>query len=363
MAKLLKILAKIIGSTLEWLLILIIAVSFAIRTSTFQTYLAELATDYLSKELDTELHIGKVDIYFFRPPFALDDVFVRDQQGDTLASLGSIDVTLQSLNLSANKMTLRNIALNEGRVGISRDSANGDYNYAFIADYFSSGSKSKGSEPMDVTVRSLDIDQVDITYDDYRKSYNEYGMDYDHLNFKNVILEVNEFESDGETFAFNLEKLSAREKCGIVLHRLKARCLIGYRGILLSNVKINTSRSKIYAQRFNMRMTGLSDVRSFEDSVSFDAMIDSSEVSMIGCVLLRSGAERNVSESIPPGRIASESKELKNQRHRLANRRANHPSRRFALARFQLARRVVFERKNLLRLHRFERRKSLATAG
>lgn len=280
MAKLLKILAKIIGSTLEWSLILIIAVAFAIRTSAFQTYLAELATDYLSKELDTELHIGKVDIYFF-DRLSLDDVFVRDQQGDTLASLGSIDVTLQSLNLSANKMTLRNIALNEGRVGISRDSVKGDYNYAFIADYFSSGSKSTGSKPMDVTVRSLDIDQVDITYDDYRKSYNDYGMDYDHLNFKNVILEVNEFESDGKTFAFNLEKLSAREKCGIVLHRLKARCLIGYRGILLSDVKINTSRSRIFAQRFNMRMTGLSDVRSFVDSVSFDAMIDSSEVNMI----------------------------------------------------------------------------------
>ncbi|MES2555827.1 MAG: translocation/assembly module TamB domain-containing protein [Bacteroidota bacterium] len=280
MAKILKILAKIIGSTLEWLLILIIAVAFAIRTSPFQTYLAELATDYLSKELDTELHIGKVDIYFF-DRLALDDVFVRDQHGDTLASLGSIDVTLQSLNLSANKMVLKNIALNNGRVGISRDSIKGDYNYAFIADYFNSGSKKKGSEPMDVTVRSLDIDQVDITYDDYRKTYNEFGMDYDHLDFRNVVLHTNEFESDGKTFAFDIEQLSASEKCGIVLNRLEAHCLIGYRGILLSNVKINTSRSRVYAQRFNLRMTGLSDMRSFEDSVSFDAMIDSSEVSMV----------------------------------------------------------------------------------
>lgn len=280
MAKILKILAKIIGGTLEWSLILIIAVAFAIRTSTFQTYLAELATNYLSKELDTELHIGKVDIYFF-DRLSLDDVFVRDQHGDTLASLGSIDVTLQSLNLNANKMVLKNIALNEGRVGISRDSLEGEYNYAFIADYFSSGSKKKGSDPMDVTVRSLDIDQVDITYDDYRKTYSEYGMDYDHLDFRNVVLHTKGFESDGETFAFDVEKLSASEKCGIVLRRLEARCLIGSRGILLSNVKINTSRSRVYAQRFNLRMTGLSDIRSFEDSVSFDAMIDSSAVSMI----------------------------------------------------------------------------------
>lgn len=279
MAKILKILAKTIGSILEWLLILIIALAFAIRTSSFQTYLAEVATDYLSRELDTELHIGKVDIYFF-DKLSLDDVFVRDQNGDTLASLTSIDVVLESLNLSKNKIILKNITLNQGRVGISRDSIKGDYNYWFITDYFDSGKKKTKKKPTDLTIQSLDLDQVDVTYDDYRKSYSDYGMDFDHLNLKNVELHAHSFKSDGSTFAFNLEKLSAKEQCGFDLRRLKAKCVIGNKGILLSDVRINTSRSRIYAHEFNLRMTGLKDINSFVDSVVFDAEIDSSAVNM-----------------------------------------------------------------------------------
>jgi len=279
MAKLLKIVRKIVGGTLEWTLILVIAIAFAIRTSPVQTYLAQLATDFLSKELDTELRIDKVDIYFF-DRVALDGVFVRDQHGDTLASLESIEVVLSSLDLSGNKVTLKSIGLLNGRVGISRDSLTSDYNYWFITDYFS-GSKTKTKkEPIALTIKSLDIEKVDITYDDYRKSYNEYGMDYDHLGFKQVELHAKEFRSENNSFSFDLLKLSTTEKSGLVLRRLKSHCFIGEKGIFLSDLIINTQRSKVYASFFNMKMNGLNSIRSFVDSVTFDGIIDSSSVNL-----------------------------------------------------------------------------------
>lgn len=279
MAKLLKIVARWIGGIVEWLLIILITIAFAVRTSPVQTYLAGLATDFLSKELHTELRIGKVDIFFF-DRVALEEVFVRDQQGDTLASLGSIEVVLRSLNLRSNKMTLRNVGLYDGKVGVSRDSIKGDYNYWFITDYFSSGSKSPDSKPMALTVRSLDIEHVDIKYDDYRKSYSDYGMDYDHLDFDDVVLHADEFTSRDNEFNFILQHLSVKEKCGLVLKRLKARAKINDTGIYLSEVKINTSRSRLFANHFYMKMNGLRSVHTFEDSVTFDARIDSSRVSL-----------------------------------------------------------------------------------
>jgi|GEM_PF-204934 len=279
MAKLLKIVRNIIGGTLEWVLILIIAIAFAIRTSPVQTYLAQLATDFLSKELDTELRIDKVDIYFF-DRVALDGVFVRDQQGDTLASLESIEVVLHSLDLSGNKVILKNIGLVNGRVGISRDSLTADYNYWFITDYFS-GTKSKTKkEPIALTIQSLDIEKVDVTYDDYRKSYNEYGMDYDHLGFKQVELHAKRFRSEHNSYSFDLLKLSTTEKCGLKLRRLKTHCYIGDKGIFLSDLIIITQRSNVHASFFNMKMNGLNSVHEFVDSVTFDGIIDSSSVNL-----------------------------------------------------------------------------------
>ena len=64
MTKLLKIAAYLIGFLIEWLLILFIAFAFLIRSYPFQTYIAKEATSFLSKELNTKIEIGRVEIVF-----------------------------------------------------------------------------------------------------------------------------------------------------------------------------------------------------------------------------------------------------------------------------------------------------------
>ena len=62
-------------------MILIILFVFAIRTSSFQTYLAKKATAYLSKELGTEINIDQVAIIF------LDEVALRQRLLERLATI------------------------------------------------------------------------------------------------------------------------------------------------------------------------------------------------------------------------------------------------------------------------------------
>ena len=91
MAKLLKIVGRTIGITVEWLLFLFIVFAFSIRFSAFQTYLGSLATSFFSKELKADFKIGQIDVVSFNK-IILKDVFVKDQSNDTLALLKSIDV-------------------------------------------------------------------------------------------------------------------------------------------------------------------------------------------------------------------------------------------------------------------------------
>lgn len=281
MAKVLKILGRIVGISFEWVLLVLILFAFAIRTSQFQTYLGSLATNFLSKELNTELRIGKIDIVFFDKVY-LKDVFVRDLHGDTLASLNQIMIRVKSFDFGGEYIHLKSVGLLKGRVGIERDSIHGDYNYEFIADYFS-GKKSRKpkSEPPKVTVDNVDIEWVTISYDDNRKSRNTYGMDYDHLRFNDVILHIVDFKEEKGILAFQLKHLQTQEKSGFWLNRLFANAVIDPdKGVLLSNVEITTSRSQIYASKLNMLMSSLKGFNEFVDSVSFDAVLDSSRVSL-----------------------------------------------------------------------------------
>uniref|UniRef100_UPI00404AE536 hypothetical protein n=1 Tax=Fluviicola sp. TaxID=1917219 RepID=UPI00404AE536 len=144
MAKLLKIVGRTIGITVEWLLFLFIVFAFSIRFSAFQTYLGSLATSFFSKELKADFKIGQIDVVSFNK-IILKDVFVKDQSNDTLALLKSIDVRVKNLLFAKNKIVIRSIALQKGAIEIKRDKKSGDYNYWFITDYFESGSSSTQS--------------------------------------------------------------------------------------------------------------------------------------------------------------------------------------------------------------------------
>ncbi|NCA21659.1 MAG: hypothetical protein EBS86_11045 [Crocinitomicaceae bacterium] len=65
MTKILKIVGRTLGIGFEWLLIFVIVFAFLIRSTAFQTYLAQKATAYLSKELKSEITIERIEIVHF----------------------------------------------------------------------------------------------------------------------------------------------------------------------------------------------------------------------------------------------------------------------------------------------------------
>lgn len=279
MSKLLKIVGRLTGGLLEWFLILFIIFAFAIRTSPVQTFLAQQVTKYLSKELKTKFKVDKVSIIFFNK-VALDGVFVLDQKKDTLASINSVFVTLKSFNQYSRKIALDELRLQGGIVKLSREKVTGDYNYSFIVDYFDSGKKSSKSEPYQITLDNIGLERVRFHYDDNRKGYNTFGMDYDHLQFSNVYLYASRFKSYKGVLTGFVKHLSVREKCGFKLRKFSTDFNISEEGLKLKRLHIKTENSQVYFPKMFMLMNEMEDFQEFEDSVTFDAVLNESNVSL-----------------------------------------------------------------------------------
>jgi len=279
MAKILKITGRIVGILIEWILIFITVFAFAIRTSPVQTYLAKIATDYLSKELKTTLRIDKVSIVFI-DRIALDGVFILDQQQDTLASIGRIYAQLNKLDLTNNIIGIEKVELEKGNIHLSRAKEDGAYNYWFITDYFASSKKTTKKKPFVVTLETIELSDIDFHYDDYRKSYSDFGVDFDHISLRHLNLTANNFNTIDGAVNLDLLSLNGIEKSGFKIENLSSKASISKNGILLSNLKIKTPRSTIDAPKLNLLMTGFEDFQAFEDSVSFDAKLNKSSVSL-----------------------------------------------------------------------------------
>lgn len=276
MAKLLKFLGRIIGGTVEWTLILVILLAFVIRTSAVQTFLAQKAAAYLSEELHAKVEIDKVDIYFF-DRVGLDGVYIEDQQGDTLLAAKKILVNLDNIDIKNKSYTIAELDLRKAYAHLQRNE-DSLFNYAFIKDYFAQPKKKKSN--VDFNLRFAKISDTRFRYDDHLHPEKESGLDYFHLDAKNISGRILDVSIDKDTILARIEGLSAIEKCGFDLRCLTTKAKVSPKGIYLSALEIYTKDSWIRSEKFDMVSNNYTNFKQFVDSVKFDGQIDESDVSL-----------------------------------------------------------------------------------
>jgi hypothetical protein len=278
MANLLKIIGRSVGIIIEWVLILIILFAFFIRTSAVQTYLAQVATTFLSKELKATIHIDGISIIFI-DRIAVDGLLIKDQNKDTLLYVDTFFASLDEFNQLQKKIVLSRVKLDNGIIQLNRDKVNGEFNYTFLVDYFS-GNKGSKSKPFALMVKDLNLSNVHMQYDDNRKGRLLFGMDYDHLKFNRVNFNAKNVSSKNDIIKLQITDFSTEEQCGFKLNNLSAYAKISAKGLYFKYLKIKTPHSKVDAPQLYMKMHSFQNYNSFLDSVDFDAKLSKSMISM-----------------------------------------------------------------------------------
>jgi hypothetical protein len=276
MTKLIKFSGRAFGALLEWVLIICILFVFVIRSSYVQTYIAQHLTDYLSKELNTTIRIDRVSIVFIDRA-ALHGLYIEDQQGDTLFFADQVLATIHSIDVARNSFKLGSVKLRTPYIHIIRDSS-GLSNHLFLRDYFSKPGKTPKTVHLDIA--SFQLINGHFRYDDNRKQRIENGMDYWHLDVKQIHARIVDFKVVGRDYKGTIRALSGIDKCGFELSRLSAKAHVNSSGAHLRSLELFTPNSRIYSNRFDLRSKTFNAFNYFVDSVRFDCRIDSSLVDL-----------------------------------------------------------------------------------
>lgn len=252
--------------------------SFAIKSSGFQTYLAQKATSFLSKELKTKIKINSISITFF-DKIALDGVSILDLNKDTLANISSLYCSIGNINIEKSSFEVQDLKLDKGVVKIYRQK-NGDFNFDFLSNYFSSDQKTTSSQSIKISLKDLELRNINFNYDDFEEKFSNDGMDYNHIHTKNVNLIAKNNSINQDVFKGEIIHLSAQEKCGFDLTSLSGKYNVSSKGLKLTNLKISTPYSKIEAPKMYLLMNNYRGYLDFVDSVSFDVIIKKSKVNL-----------------------------------------------------------------------------------
>ena len=112
-----------------------------LKSGRIQTAAVRLATDELSRGLNTQVSIGSVQ-YDFPMRITLKDIYIEDQQQDTLLYIKDFYTRFSPLALRNQHLRFPAIELDTIRANIYQ-LPSGDYNYQFLIDAFASQDTTK----------------------------------------------------------------------------------------------------------------------------------------------------------------------------------------------------------------------------
>lgn len=231
---------------LSFLLLLAIGLRLVLKVPDVQTWLVKKASSYLSDELNVRVEVAQVDIQLFRK-IVLKDVFIQDQQVDTLVFIPSLEVGIEHFSFSRRQLTLSSVKLTDARIGIKHYKDPREYNMDFLIDYFSANEKDTvQTQPWKVKVNQVLLENCFLTYQDLKYIDIDYGIDWEDISLKKLNLTLTNLVPEGDTITFKVNHVSFTERSGFKVNHFSAIAKIQPGRMTFTDTEIKSDKSEVY---------------------------------------------------------------------------------------------------------------------
>ena len=244
----------------------------AIQSSPVQNYAARRLAGYLSAQAGTQIHVGGVDVALFKR-LILKDVWIEDQQSDTLAYARRISATIDTLRIRKKVLSLSRLSLDESTFNIRQDSA-GIFNYQFLLK-----EKDPEKEPMDWR---FGCNRFILRNSGF--NYHSRGEPVRNIGIEEIRMRIDNFRFSGDSLRFHLFSMSLNDGSGFYLNELSAAIELNGRDLHIRNLSLETLNSVIRDADLSVRqqeMPGSDETVSDIDILLNPSMISLEDLSLI----------------------------------------------------------------------------------
>lgn len=263
-----KILKAILG-TLSGVLTFLYILIALLNTTIVQSFTAAKVADFFSKEWNTKVSIGALNVSPFITA-GIKDIYVEDLQKDTLCYVSYVEANLKSIE-TFKHIIIRNAKLEN--VVFNMDITEKGTNFQFIIDYFKGEKKEKKEEKKEPFV--LEIEDICLSNINFRmrnlknKAEVKEGLFASNLiHVKNMNLLAKDFMLKGGDITLDVKDLSLKERCGINLVKLSGKLKASGKNIYIKEGRIVTDNTSV-VMNVDLKTDSYKTYGSFMDSVLF----------------------------------------------------------------------------------------------
>lgn len=172
--------------------------------------------NYLEDKLKTKIEIGSID-YSLPKWLKIENVYIEDQQKDTLLFGEELRVDLNMIKLIRGNTDIRKVFLKNISINVNRSATDSFFNYQFILDAFT-GNKpttpNKDTAEMKLSLAKIILNNVGLKFsdkfagNDFSAKINKLDVSTDRFQPDRLQFFVNDFTADGIKFFMDTYKES-----------------------------------------------------------------------------------------------------------------------------------------------------------
>lgn len=210
---------------------------------------ADFAIEKIKPIINAEASLEGIRFRLFNT-IELNGVYLEDQQQDTLAYIGKLDVRIQVMDLLRNKVTVEKVSLEDFMADVHRASPGDPFNFQFLIDAFAT---EKDTTVVEKEKKTWRITANEVILKNGRLQYNITSVPETPGRFNASHLDVHNLNFKGKVDFLSMEDMQAdvgllnfwEKNAGLTLNNLKASAVA--KGTLISsdNVMVSLNRSQI----------------------------------------------------------------------------------------------------------------------
>ena len=247
-----------------------------LQNNEIQTYLTSVVTKKISANLDAKISIDEVAVTFVNR-LVLKNIYVEDQNGDTLLFAEKIKLSLKKYSKRNKEMEFSRLSIEDAYIHFNIDTS-GVLNLRFITDQLIKKDK-KDSTRFSIGINNVELVNSRFHYSREGRNIVTRGVNYADMDMRGMNFKLEDFELSGDTLSYTIKKLSLREKSGLTINEFSSNMSFSGRHMDFDNVSLLTPHSTLSADFLKLSFFDYKDFSDFVNLVGIDFHFDPSLIS------------------------------------------------------------------------------------
>ncbi|WP_347841053.1 translocation/assembly module TamB domain-containing protein [uncultured Draconibacterium sp.] len=251
--------------------LMLLTTGFALlQNSWVQTQITRKVAKNLSKDLNTSISIGKVEIGFFNR-LRLENVLIEDQAGDTLIYSEIIRTRIDTLKIRKKQIVLRNLHFGNNKIYLSQDTAE-TFNFGFLIKNIGPSPQKDTLNIWSFACRSFDFGNMQISYSNSSNTNNT------TVEARDLNLKVSDFYSYRDSLSFRVEDFSLNDGKSLLIKHASANVSNVNKLLKINGFNMESAHSVITNTDMQFQFYTAND--SMNRNFDMNIRIDDAEIGM-----------------------------------------------------------------------------------